>query len=157
MTAISPPRPINRQKAQQVLPQLLGSQGTTRHFRQVAAMQWEVRALPGTAGQLSPFPLPILSLISSDMSKAMYPGRYMALMLSVWNEGHIVKRGYNAELPAGTGLKEEKQLSGVEVSNTTVCFTLREAAAEPVDHATDPNRLPREKNLQAGFVEHPVH
>lgn len=88
------------------------------------------------------------------MSKAMYPGRYMALMLPYGMKVISSRRGYNAELPAGTGLKEEKQLSGVEVSNTTVCFTLREAAAEPVDHATDPNRLPREKNLQAGFVEH---
>jgi hypothetical protein len=88
------------------------------------------------------------------MSKAMYPGRYMALSLSVWDECHVVQRGYNTELPAGTGLKKKKQLSGVEVGNASVCFTLREAAAEPVDHATDPDRLPREKNLQAGFVEH---
>lgn len=34
------------------MPQLPGSQGTTRHFRQVAAMQRETGALSGTAGQL---------------------------------------------------------------------------------------------------------
>ena len=78
----------------------------------------------------------------------------MALRLSVWDECHVIKRGYDEELPTGTGLKEEKQLSGVEVGNTTVCLALREAATEPVDHTTDPNRLSREKNLQAGFVEH---
>lgn len=36
------------------MPQLPGGQGTIRHFRQVAAIQWEGRAQPGTAGQLSP-------------------------------------------------------------------------------------------------------
>ena len=73
----------------------------------------------------------------------MRPGRCMALMLSVWNEGHVVKGGYDEELPAGAGLKDEKQSSGVEVGNATVCLTFREAAAAPVDHATDPDRLPR--------------
>ena len=81
------------------------------------------------------------------MSKAMYPGRYMALSLSVWDECHVVQRGYNTELPVRTGMKEEKQLSGVEIGNTSVCLTFREAAAEPVDHAADPDRLPREKDL----------
>lgn len=78
----------------------------------------------------------------------------MALRLFVWNECHIIKRGYDAELFAGTGLKEEKQFSGVEVGNATVCLTFREEAAEPVDHAANPDRLPREKDLQACLVEH---
>ena len=34
------------------MPQLPGSQGTIRYFRQVAAMQRETGALSGTAGQL---------------------------------------------------------------------------------------------------------